>query len=103
MGTLRSDSSTPRPGAMRWLMRVLRFVSGCWFWLFVLAALSSLLMNSNVSTGYVSWPSRIVSAVKALGFAVPGLVAWYIANRWLAQRPIERHGFEVLPPEEKHD
>ena len=88
---------------MRGLMRVLRFASGCWFWLFALTALSSLLISTNVRTGYVEWPSRIVSAAKGLGLAMPGFVAWYIANRWLAQRPSERHGFEVIPAEDKRD
>jgi hypothetical protein len=87
---------------MRQLMRALRIAGGCWFVVFVFVALIGLGISTNVSTGRVRWPDRLPMAGLGLAFAVPGLVAWILANRWLNQPPSDARGFSLLPRDEKH-
>ena len=88
---------------MRGLVRVVGIVGGCWFLLFVLVALGGPFVSANVATGQVGWPSRLASAGLGLSFAVPGLVAWMLAGRWLQQPPPGLRGFPVGSPDEKRE
>ena len=44
---------------MRLMMHALRSVGGCWFWIVLLVAITTLFVNNNVATGEVHLATRL--------------------------------------------
>ena len=82
---------------MRGFSRLLRMLSGCWFWLSIFGAVWAAFISTNVATGAISWPSRLMAVGVWTLAAITGFAAWVLTSQWIEKPRPEPRGFHVLP------